>query len=104
MRFSLARSLLCWASVTLKIETIPGEQSTTVRLSGRLRAECLSELRTQIQASGRGIVLEMDEVRLVDVEVVRFLSACEAQGIRILRCPAYIREWMVREQQSESRG
>jgi hypothetical protein len=88
--------------VTLKIETIPGEHSTSIRLIGRLRAECLPELKAQIEASGRGAVLEMDEVTLVDVDVVRFLSVCQAQGIQLRRCSAYIRESIAREQERET--
>jgi hypothetical protein len=42
-------------------------------------------------------VLEMDQVTLVDLDVVRFLSACEAQGIELRRCSAYIRESIARE-------
>jgi hypothetical protein len=84
----------------LKIETVPGEHKTSIRLIGRLRAECLPELKAQIEAAGCGIVLEMDEVTLVDIDVVRFLSACEAQGIRLRGCSAYIREWIAREQES----
>ena len=37
------------------------------------------------------------EVTLVDVTVVRFLVACEAEGIELVRCARYIREWMDRE-------
>jgi hypothetical protein len=33
----------------------------------------------------------------VDVEVVRFLAACVANGVKILHCPPYIQEWMNRE-------
>jgi hypothetical protein len=29
---------------------------------------------------------------------VRFLSDCEGQGIELLHCPLYIREWIAREQ------
>jgi hypothetical protein len=38
----------------------------------------------------------MKEVKLVDQEVVRFLLSCEAGGIRLRNCPAYIREWIRR--------
>jgi hypothetical protein len=31
------------------------------------------------------------------VDVVRFLLECEAEGVRLAACPAYVREWMVRE-------
>jgi hypothetical protein len=84
----------------LKIESVPGEHITSIRLIGRLRAECLPELTAQIEAAGCDIVLEMDEVTLVDIDVVRFLSACEAQGIQLRGCSAYIREWIAREQES----
>ncbi len=43
------------------------------------------------------LVLDLSEVSLVDVDVVRFLLHCEMHGIRLAHCPAYVREWMVRE-------
>jgi hypothetical protein len=29
--------------------------------------------------------------------VVRFLNKCEAEGVRLVNCSPYIREWMSRE-------
>ncbi len=43
-------------------------------------------------------MFDLDGVTLVDVEVVRFLGACEADGIELLHCSRYIREWILREQ------
>ena len=37
-------------------------------------------------------MLDLGEVSLVDLEVVLFLSRCEAQGIQLLNCSAYIRK------------
>ncbi len=34
---------------------------------------------------------------LVDVAVVRFLVACESDGVALVHCAPYIREWMGRE-------
>jgi hypothetical protein len=51
-----------------------------------------------MQGSGPRVVLDLDEVTLVDVDVVRFLSICEAEGSTIRHGPPYIREWMRREQ------
>ncbi len=34
-------------------------------------------------------------VMLVDRDAVRFLSACEAEGVRFLHCPPYRREWIL---------
>ena len=43
------------------------------------------------------MALDLDEVTLVDVEVVRFLGVCEAAGIALLHCSPYIREWIAKE-------
>jgi anti-anti-sigma regulatory factor len=90
--------------VTLKIEKLHGEHRTTLKLIGRIRAEHLAELRGQIASSAPTIVLELGEVTLVDADVVRFLSACESEGIQLLNCSALIREWIVREQESAIKG
>ena len=71
--------------------------STTIRLIGRIRSEHLPELREQLASAGPKVKLDLDEVTLVDVEVVRFLKLCEAEGAEVLRCSPYIREWMLRE-------
>jgi hypothetical protein len=41
--------------------------------------------------------LDLKEVQLVDRDTVRFLARCEADGIQLENCPAYIREWIARE-------
>jgi hypothetical protein len=86
--------------VTLKIEKTLGERGTIIKLMGRIRAEHLDELRAQISASVPKLALELGEVSLVDADAVRFLSTCEAEGIQLLNCSAYIREWIVRERES----
>lgn len=90
-------------TVTLKIEALAGEHGTTLKLIGRIRAEHLAELRRQMAASAPS-VLELREVTLVDAEVVRFLGVCESDGIHLQHCSAYIREWIVREQESAIKG
>ena len=42
-------------------------------------------------------VLDLTEVSLFDGDVVQFPLRCEVEGIRLVGCPAYIREWMARE-------
>ena len=44
----------------------------------------------------------MDQVTLVDGAVVRFLIACEAEGIELLHGSPYIREWMDGERAQQS--
>ena len=83
--------------MTLKIERYADGDSTTIRLIGRMQAENLEELEKQIRESGPAITLDLEEVTLVDVEVVRFLGACEAGGATLLNCSPYIRDWIGKE-------
>jgi STAS domain-containing protein len=73
--------------------------TTTLTVSGRIGSDQLPELRRSLEEEhGRDVVLDLVGLGLVDVDAVRFLVQCEAQGVRISRCPAYIRAWMSREQ------
>ena len=83
--------------MTLKIERIVGKRKTRIRLSGQVRAEHLDQLKTEIERAGPRVALDLEEVDLVDIEGVRFLNGCLAQGISVLHCSPYIREWMFRE-------
>ena len=83
--------------MSLKIEKHSDGDSATIRLIGRMRAEHLEELEKQIRVSGPAITLDLEEVTLVDVEIVRFLGACEARGATILNCSLYIRDWIGKE-------
>jgi hypothetical protein len=84
--------------MTLRIERISGKDKTRIRLSGDFRSEHVGQVKTEIELGGPGVALDLEEVHLVDVEGIRFLNACKAQGIPVLHCSAYIREWMFREQ------
>ena len=84
--------------MTLKIEKDSDGQKKIIRLSGRLRSEHLDELKTQIDGDQSRIAFDLDGVTLGDVEVIRFLNACEEDGVELLHCWPYIREWMLREQ------
>jgi hypothetical protein len=85
------------SNVTFKIEKHRDGHSTTIRLIGRMRAEHLSELEKQIKENESKIVLDLEELNLVDVEAVRFLGKCEAQGVTLLNCSPYIRDWIGKE-------
>ena len=85
------------SDVTFKIEKYRDGHSTTIRLIGRMRAEHLSELEKQIKESESKVVLDLEELNLVDVETVRFLGMCETQGVALLNCSAYIRDWIGKE-------
>ena len=83
--------------MTLRIERITGKRRTRIRFSVKVRAEHLDQLKAEIELAGPRVALDLEEVDLVDIEGVRFLNGCLAQGISVLRCSPYIREWMFRE-------
>ena len=87
--------------MTLKIEKVTDGHCTTIRLIGRMRAEHLEELKTQIRESGSKIALDLKEVNLVDVDVIRFLGTCQGEGVRLLHCSRYISDWIAKEQGRE---
>jgi ABC-type transporter Mla MlaB component len=82
----------------LKITRSTEAGTTTLALSGRVGSEHLPDLRRCLEEGrGEAIVLDLGEVTLVDVDVVRFLVECQTRAIRLAQCPGYVREWMVRE-------
>jgi len=85
--------------MTLKIQISTTGDVLVFTLIGRINAEEVAELQRLFEAEGQDcrIVLDLKEVKLVDLDAVRFLACCEGNGFQIEHCPAYIREWMVRE-------
>jgi anti-anti-sigma regulatory factor len=69
------------------------------KLSGRIETENIAELKSLLRAetNGRRILLDLSDLILVDQDVVSFLRHCEADGIELKNCPAYVREWMKQE-------
>ena len=67
-------------------------------LSGRIEAENVKELREllALEAAGQQLVLDLRDLTLVNQDAVEFLAGCEADSIKLVNCPAYIREWIER--------
>jgi len=70
--------------------------SHLLRLSGRIDAENIPELKIQMEIYPSPVALELSEVTLVDADAVRFLARAEAAGVRLRNCPLFIREWIRR--------
>jgi len=83
--------------VTLKIEKDSDGQRTTIRLIGRMRREHIEELKAQIEALGTRVTLDLNEVSLVDLDVIRFLAKCQTEGISLVHCSRYINNWIAKE-------
>jgi len=85
--------------MTLKLERRSDGEHTAIRLIGRIQSEHLGEIASQVESSGPNVALDLEEVTVVDVDGVRFLGQCEREGTRLLHCPAYVREWISREEE-----
>ena len=70
---------------------------TKLRLSGRIQSDQITSIRSEIDDHCTSKVLDLGDVTLVDVGVVRFLIECEDEGIELAHCPAWVQEWMLRE-------
>jgi len=83
----------------LKRQQSADEAGVIFTLSGGIQGDDVAELqrRCGLEAAGRRLVLDVQEVTLVDRNAVQFLARCEADGRTLAHCPASIRRWIVRE-------
>ena len=80
--------------MTMMIETTSNGQTAILRLIGRIESQHLDELRAEVRRHRPRLVIDLDQVTLVDVAVVRFLIASAADGVELRNCAPYIRDWM----------
>jgi anti-anti-sigma regulatory factor len=84
--------------MTLRIQRTAKKDRIILILFGRIDSNEVPEMHRLIAAEGpKNVVLDLKEVKLVDREALGFLAHCEGNGIRVENCPAYIREWLLRE-------
>jgi hypothetical protein len=83
--------------MVFKIEKVSDESNTVLRLSGRIESEDVPELEAQINGGTHEILLDLEQVRLINLDVVHFLMVCETRGIELRHCPPYVREWILSE-------
>src|SRR5579862_1479003 len=85
-----------------KVKRVEERGRIVLRLIGRLEGDQLSELEDAFasEIAIQSLILDLEEVRLVDHDAVRFLADCEARGAELQNCPAYIREWIAAEKAS----
>jgi anti-anti-sigma regulatory factor len=90
------------SAMTLKIVKKFDGKRTILRLSGRIQSTNVEEIREQMKGGhAETIVLDLEEVTLVDVDVVRFLGVREVEGVELVNCSPYIRDWIFRERNTE---
>ena len=80
----------------LRIEKQSDGSVTRLLLSGRIQSDRITCIQSAMN-DGAPKILDLSEVTLVDLEVVRFLMSCEKEGVELAQCPPYVREWIARE-------
>lgn len=79
----------------LKILRSSENGSVVFTLCGRIEENDLLDLQGVLDTEPKAadLTLDLQEVRLVHREALRFFAVCEEKGIKLTNCPAYIREW-----------
>jgi hypothetical protein len=88
-------------NMTLRIEKVSDGQRTTIRLIGRMQREHIEELKAQIRTGATSVTLDLNDVGLVDLDVIRFLATCQTEGISLVHCSRFINNWITKEQGRE---
>jgi hypothetical protein len=66
-------------------------------ISGRITEEAGNTLRALLEEEEAVVIIDLKDVLIVDREAIKLLAVCEANGVELRNCPAYIREWVTRE-------
>jgi anti-anti-sigma regulatory factor len=77
------------------------DRDVVFTLSGRIDKEHIAELRALIAAEGkdRRIIFDLKELTLTGQDGMAFLAQCEADGIELVNCDPYVREWITRQKE-----
>jgi anti-anti-sigma regulatory factor len=91
--------------MTLRIQRSTERELVVLALTGRIQAAQVAELYALMrsESSGSRIVLDLEQVKLVDRDAVRFLARREAHGAELRNCSAYIRKWIDQERKTHQR-
>jgi hypothetical protein len=87
--------------MTLKIESAFDGKTATLRLSGRIGDDHIAAIQAEVRRYQPRVAFNLGEATLVDRDVVCFLAAQEEEGVELVECPRYIREWIARERSQE---
>ena len=92
--------------ITLRIQRSTESELVAFKLSGRIQSEQVPALHELLksEAAHQNLVLDLEEVKLVDRDAVRFLAQIEAAGTKLRNCSAFIREWILQERKAMRRA
>jgi ABC-type molybdate transport system ATPase subunit len=85
--------------MTFKIERLVDQENEIVLgVSGGMQIDCVNTLKGLTEAENAKIVLDLSEVTLADRDAAMFLAVCELKGVELRNCPAFLRDWVGKEQ------
>lgn len=81
-----------------RIQTSVNEDAVTFAVSGQLGIKGIAELKKLIKgyAESKSLVVDLKEVRFVDRSSILSLTSFERAGVRLVNCPLYVRDWILR--------
>jgi len=83
--------------MVLRIEQVSGDSQAVFVLGGRISSPDVQALKAHIADWRTPVAFDLSQVRLVDLDAVRFLAAAERHGIELRHTPPYVHEWIVLE-------
>ena len=92
--------------MTYRIERVVGPDGVVaLQISGRIGdpdVEIVRKLMESEMTSKSNVALDLRNVTLVSRDAIKLLSTVEEKGTELRNCPAYIHDWISREQHSGS--
>ena len=86
-----------YLAMFLKIEDVSSDSETALTLSGRITSRDVQHLKARIAEARGPVALELQQVRLVDLDAVRFLAAAERGGVELRHVSPFVRAWILLE-------
>ncbi len=80
--------------MVLRIEHVRSDFGTTFLLIGRITSPDVQDLKARVAEEANPVALDLEQVRLVDLDAVHFLAAAERGGIELRHLSPYVREWV----------
>jgi hypothetical protein len=96
--------LVAGNSMHCRIERVVSEGITVLLVSGRLCEQHVDTLKELLEQESDIVAIDLEDVLLVDRKAVTLLAISERSGIELTNCPAYVREWVVREKARTGSG
>jgi|SRR6266566_845305 len=85
--------------MSCRIERVVIEKNCVIlRISGRIQSMHVDMIRDLLGREAGRVMIDLKEVVLVAREAVDLLALSEANGIELINCPSYVREWVDQEQ------